>query len=113
MTTKSSNQNTMQQKKTLSFQTLIDVIKAVKDYAIPFAGIVFAFLNIYLANKLNPVLSSIKDIVHRVEAVETKIDGFDLKCLELKQEQVEIKKDIYDELKYLRGRVDNIYQIVR
>lgn len=112
MTTKSS-QNTMQQKKTLSFQTIIDVFKAIKDYAIPFAGIVFAFLNIYLANKLNPVLSSIKDIVHRVEAVETKVNTFEAKCLELKQEQVEIKKDIYDELKYLRGRVDNIYQIVR
>jgi hypothetical protein len=103
----------MTQKKTLSFQTIIDILKAIKDYAIPFAGIIFAFLNIYLANKLNPVLSSIKDIVHRVEAVETKVNTFEVKCLELKQEHVEIKKELYDELKYLRGRIDSIYQVVR
>jgi len=97
----------------LSFQTLIDVIKAVKDYAIPLAGIVFAILNIYLANKLNPVLTSIENIVYRVDAVEEKVNSFDTKFVELKQDQIEIKKEIYDELKYLRGRVDNIYQIVR
>ena len=97
----------------LSFQTLIDVIKAVKDYAIPLAGIVFAILNIYLANKLNPVLTSIENIVYRVDAVEEKVNSFDTKFVELKQDQIEIKKEIYDELKYLRGRVDNIYQVVR
>lgn len=103
----------MTPQKTLSFQTIIDILKAIKDYAIPFAGIIFAFLNIYLANKLNPVLSSIKDIVHRVEAVETKVDAFELKCIELKQDQLNIRQEIYDELKYLRGRVDSIYQVVR
>lgn len=103
----------MTQKKTLSFQTIIDILKAIKDYAIPFAGIIFAFLNIYLANKLNPVLSSIKDIVHRVEAVEESINEFEVKCIELKQDQLNIRQEIYDELKYLRGRVDSIYQVVR
>jgi len=103
----------MLQKKTLSLQTLIDVIKAVKDYAIPLAGIIFAFLNIYLANKLNPVLSDIKDIVNRVDAVEKSVSDFETKFVELKQDQLVIKHEIYDELKYLRGRVDNIYQVVR
>lgn len=93
--------------------TFLSYAKIIKDYGVPAMGLVLTVFNLYLGAKLNPVLSDIKDIVHRVEAVETKVNTFEAKCLELKQEQVEIKKDIYDELKYLRGRVDNIYQIVR
>ncbi len=99
-------------KKTLPV-SILDYAKVIKDYAVPAIGLVLTVFNLYLGAKLNPVLSDIRDIVHRVEAVETKVNTFEAKCLELKQEQVDIKKEIYDELKYLRGRVDNIYQIVR
>lgn len=93
--------------------SILDYAKVIKDYAVPAMGLVLTLFNLYLGAKLNPVLSDIRDIVHRVEAVETKVDAFDLKCIELKQEHLEIKKELYDELKYLRGRVDSIYQVVR
>lgn len=51
----------------------VDYVKAIKDYAVPMVGIVFAILNIYLSTKLSPVISDIRDIVHRVEAVEQSV----------------------------------------
>jgi len=62
--------------------TFLSYAKIIKDYGVPAVALVLTILNLYLGAKLNPVLSDIRDIVHRVEAVETKIDGFDLKCLE-------------------------------
>jgi hypothetical protein len=87
-------------------KTILKTVVFVKEYAVPFTGIVFAVLNIYLSTKLNPIISDIKDIVHRVQAVEVRTLGVENEC-------TEIKKDIFEELKYLRGRVDNIYQIVK
>ena len=93
--------------------TFLSYAKIIKDYGVPAVALVLTILNLYLGVKLNPVLSDIKDIVHRVDAVETKVNTSEAKCLDLTQEQVEIKKDIYDELKYLRGRVDSIYTNTR
>ncbi len=86
--------------------TFLSYAKIIKDYGVPAVALVLTILNLYLGAKLNPVLSDIRDIVHRVEAVEEKVLVVDDKCTELRLE-------IIDELKYLRGRVDNIYQIVR
>ena len=86
--------------------TFISYAKIIKDYGVPAVALVLTILNLYLGVKLNPVLSDIKDIVHRVDAVEEKVLVVDDKCTELRLE-------IIDELKYLRGRVDNIYQIIR
>lgn len=99
-------------KKTLP-DSILDYAKVIKDYAVPAMGLVLTVFNLYLGAKLNPVLSDIKDIVHRVEAVEVRTDQFELKCIEIKQEQLEIKKDLYNELQYLRGRVDSIYTNTR
>jgi hypothetical protein len=87
-------------------KTIVKTLSFIKEYTIPFVGVVFAVLNIYLSTKLNPIISDIKDIVHRIEAVEVRGAALEKEC-------VELKGDIYDELRYLRGRVDNIYQIVR
>jgi hypothetical protein len=99
-------------KKTLPV-SILDYAKVIKDYAVPSMGLVLTVFNLYLGAKLNPVLSDIRDIVHRVEAVEEKITVIENKCGEVRLETLSIKNEIVDELKYLRGRVDNIYQIVR
>jgi len=76
--------------------------RAVKEYAVPVVGIIFAVLNIYLNIKLNPVLSDLKDIVHRVDAVEEKVQLVKDDCRELKLE-------ILSEIKYLRSRIDSLH----
>ncbi len=93
--------------------TFLSYAKIIKDYGVPAVALVLTILNLYLGVKLNPVLSDIKDIVNRVDAVEKSVSDFETKFVELKQDQLVIKHEIYDELKYLRGRVDNIYQVVR
>ena len=80
---------------------LIPYFRAVKEYAVPMVGIIFAILNIYLNIKLNPVLSDLRDIVHRVDAVEEKVQLIKDDCRELKLE-------ILSEIKYLRSRVDSL-----
>ena len=79
----------------------IPYFRAVKEYAVPVVGIIFAILNIYLNIKLNPVLSDLKDIVHRVDAIEEKVQAVKDDCRELKLE-------ILSEIKYLRTRIDSL-----
>jgi len=81
---------------------LIPYFRAVKEYAVPVVGVVFTILNIYLNIKLNPVLSDLKDIVHRVDAIEEKVQAVKDDCRELKLE-------ILSEIKYLRTRIDSLH----
>ena len=81
---------------------LIPYFRAVKEYAVPVVGVVFAILNIYLNIKLNPVLSDLRDIVHRVDAIEEKVQAVKDDCRELKLE-------ILSEIKYLRTRIDSLH----
>jgi len=75
--------------------------RAVKEYAVPMVGVIFAVLNIYLNIKLNPVLSDLKDIVHRVDAIEEKVQV-------VKDDCREVKLEILSEIKYLRTMIDSL-----
>jgi hypothetical protein len=89
-----------------NFTNFMTYAKAIKDVGVPAMALVLTLLNLYLGAKLNPVLSDIKTVVNRLEAVEKK-------SVEAELDRMELKKDIFDELRYLRNRIDTIYPMVR
>ena len=92
---------------------VIQTIKFTKDYAIPLVAVILTLLNVYIAGKLNPLLASIKDIVHQVEAIEVKYNTLEKRQFEMKDDLTELKTDIKDDLNYLRTRLDSIFDLRR
>ena len=65
------------------------------------AAVIVAFANVWIASKLAPIARDIDIIRGKVLANEERIGNSEITYKD-------IKKEIWEELKYIRGRVDTI-----
>lgn len=76
---------------------------------IQLVGACVLVLNLWLANKLAPMAQDIRDITHRVEAVETNLEKRDEKidAVPLVQQRVELIYEDITEIKQSLRRIED------
>lgn len=93
-------------------QKLLNLLKFVKDYAMPITGAIFTILNIYLTLKLSPIIYDIKTLVSRVDAVEESVTINQSQCeSNIKNTNDNLQKAIEDRNQKLDKILDNMTSI--
>lgn len=76
-----------------------------KEMLFAVVAIVVTVLNLWLTTKLYPMAQNISDIRYEVFANAASINRLEL-------DKVTNENRIWEELKYLRGKVDKIYEVL-
>lgn len=77
------------------------------------AAIIVAVANLWVATKLFPIITDIQDIGNKVEAIGEKVKELEVAGIDNYADHAEIRKDLLVEIRYVRDRVDNIYNLLR
>lgn len=84
-------------------QTFFDIFNSAKNFLFTFGVIVVALINLWLANKLNPVIENIRSITNEVEANSKGV----VDCKTDISDQDEKLDKIMQDVGYIRGVLDS------